>query len=154
MSEDAAHAELKRAMALQSADDIDGAITAAEGAIALAPDFGQAHAYLGSTLVTRRRRFADGLAALERAAELRPDDPGVLYTLGWCREYVANAIEKRRGHHQPVAAEPAVLYRDATAVLLRARELRPERGLLADIEDILDVVAAATDAPWEPEESR
>ncbi len=46
-------------------------------------------------------------------------------------------------------ASAAQLYGEARAVLLRARTLDPERGLLADIEDILDVIAAATGEPWD-----
>ena len=146
MSEDG-RIRLRRAMDLHSAGDIDAAIAEAEAAIRLSPDLADAHSYLGNTLVARQRRFADGLAALDRASELAPGDPGILYTLGWCREFVANAIERRRGG-QPVSQSPADLYAAGTEVLLRALECDPEPGLRADIEDILDVIAAATGIPW------
>jgi tetratricopeptide (TPR) repeat protein len=144
-----ARTRLRTAMRLHTQDDIDAALVEAEAAITASPDFCEAHAYLGNTLVTRRRRFADGLAALERAAALCPGDAAILYTLGWCREFVANALEKRRGRHQAVVEDAATLYRSAHEVLLVARRLDPEPGLLADIEDILDVIAAATGEPWE-----
>ena len=148
-----ARARLRDAMALHSADDIDAALTAAREAIELAPDFGEAHAYLGNTLVARRRRFADGLQALERAVELLPRDPTVLYTLGWCREFVANALERPRGAHQPVKGDAATLYAQARAVLLRARQLDTDAVLRGDIEDILDVIAAVTGEPWDEADS-
>jgi tetratricopeptide (TPR) repeat protein len=154
MASEAARARLRQAMALHSADDIDAALTAAREAISLAPNFGEAHAYLGNTLVTRRRRFADGLEALERAAELLPRDPTVLYTLGWCMEFVAHALDRPRGAHQPVERDAATLYAQARAVLLRARQLDPDDGLRGDIEDILDVIAAATGEPWDEVDSR
>jgi tetratricopeptide (TPR) repeat protein len=144
-----ARAMLRDAMALHSADDIDGALAVAGRAVAADPDYADAYAYLGNTLVTRRRRFADGLAALERAATLQPDDAAVLYTLGWCREFVAHALERPRGPHQAVDADAPSLYRTAREALLGALALDPEPGLSADIRDMLDVVAAATGEPWE-----
>ena len=148
---DEARLLLRRAMQLHSGDEIDEALATAQRAVALAPDFCEAHAYLGNTLVTRKRRFADGLVALERAAELCPHDAAIRYTLGWCREFVANALERPRRPHQPVADGAPALYAAATAVLREALTLDPEPGLRGDIEDILDVVAAATGVPWDEE---
>ena len=142
-------AELRAAMQLHARDEIDAAIAAVRQTIERAPDFCEAHAYLGNTLVTRKRRFADGLAALERAAALCPDDAAILYTLGWCREFVANALEKPRAPHQPVAQDAPALYAATTEVLKRALTLDAEPGLRGDIEDILDVVANATGVPWD-----
>ena len=147
MKNEEARARLRQAMALHSADDIDAALAAAREVIALAPDFGEAYAYLGNTLVTRRRRFADGLAALDQAARLLPRDPAVLYTLGWCREFVAHALERRRGAHQPVEEDAPTLYAGAREALLRARALDPDDGLRGDIEDMLYVIAVATGEP-------
>lgn len=140
---------LQRAMALHGAGDIDEALATAERAVAASPGFAAAHAYLGNTLVTRKRRFAAGLAAMQRASSLAPDDPGILYTLGWCQEFVANALERPRGRPQPVDETPEALYAAAHDVLLQALTLDPEAGLRADIEDILDVIAAVTGVPWE-----
>ena len=142
---------LQRAMALHSAGEIDRAIEHARRAIELAPDFADGHTYLGNTLVTRKRRFRDGLAALDRAAELAPGDPAILYTAGWCHEYVANALERPRGRHQPVAEDAATLYVIARRYFLRALRANPDDQLKGDIEDMLDVVAAATGEPWEDE---
>ncbi|MXZ47023.1 MAG: hypothetical protein F4Z08_08580 [Chloroflexi bacterium] len=144
-------AALREAMLLHAQNEVDAAIAAAETLVESVPDFCEAHSYLGNTLVTRRRRFADGLAALERAAALCPRDAGILYTLGWCREFVANALEKPRVAHQPVEQDAATLYALTTEVMLRALDCDPEPGLRGDIEDILDVVASATGIPWDEE---
>ena len=149
---DEARALLRQAMQLHSADEIDAALASADRAIALEPAFCEAHSYRGNTLVTRKRRFADGLAALERAAELCPEDAAILYTLGWIREFVANALEKPRRPHQPVEQDAATLYAATTAVLRQALALDPEPHLRGDIEDILDVVANATGVPWDEEQ--
>ena len=152
MVTDEARERLRQAMALHSAGEIDAALDAARQAVALSPEFGQAHAYIGNTLVTRKRRFADGIAAMERAAALLPHDPGVLYTLGWCREFAANALARPKGAHQPLDKDAATLYAEAREALLAALQLHPEQGLRGDIEDILDVIASATGEPWEGSE--
>lgn len=41
---------------------------------------------------------------MERAVELWPHDAMTLFTLGWYREFVAHALERKRERHQPVAA--------------------------------------------------
>jgi tetratricopeptide (TPR) repeat protein len=138
-------------MALHSAGEIDRALEEGRSAVALAPDFADAHAYLGNTLVTRKRRFRDGLEAMDRAAELAPDDPAILYTAGWCHEYVANALERPRTRHQSVPQDAATLYAMARDYFLRALRANPDDQLRGDIEDMLDVVAAATGEPWEDE---
>ena len=152
---DEARALLRQAMSLHSAGDVDGAIAVARQAIEAAPGFAEAHAYLGNTLVTRRRAFKDGLAALERAVELDPDDVGRLYTRGWCQEFVAQAMERggHRGRHQPIDRTSEELYAAAKATMLRARELCDANDpMLGDIEDVLDYISKATGEPWTDED--
>ena len=154
MATDEVQALLREAMALHSRDDIKGALVSARTAIELDPAFGEAHAYLGNTLVTRRRRFAAGLAAMERAAALLPEDAAVRYTPGWCREFVAHAIDRGLGGpFQPVTDDAPTLYAGAREEFLLALTLDPEPGLRGDIEDMLDVIASATGEPWVSEPS-
>lgn len=136
-------------MERHTAGDIDGALETARRAIELsAPAGGHAgaHAYLGNTLVTRRRRFREGLLELERATALDPADPAFWYTLGWCREFVANALAhpRLRHRHQPVDGNAETLYAQAREALREALRHDPEPVLRADVLDMLDVIAAAT----------
>ena len=146
-----ARALLREAMSQHTAGRIDAALSTARRAVTLAPSFAEAHAYLGNTLVTRQRQFADGLAALRHAVELAPEDATILYTTGWCEEYVANALERPRHRHQPVGEDAGTLYSVARAHFLRALHVNTDPLLKGDIEDMLDVVAAATGEPGEPD---
>ena len=150
-AERAARERLARAMAAHARGAVDEALAGAGEALELCPTLASAHAYIGNTLVTRRRRFADGLAALERAAELAPGDAATWYTLGWCREYAAHAISRGRGRYQAPASGAPELYAQARDALLHARTLDPDDALLGDIEDMLDVIASATGEAWSTE---
>jgi tetratricopeptide (TPR) repeat protein len=158
---DEARADLRHAMSLQAAGDIDAALEAARRLLAREPAYGEAWAYVGNTLVTRKRHFADGIAALELGCTLRPDDPVLWYTLGWCREYAANAMARPKGgkvqsSDQHVAGTADALYQAAKDAMLHALTLDPDEALKGDIEDILDVIANVTGEPWtdEPHDRR
>lgn len=143
-------------MAQHARGDVDAALATAREAVAAAPAFGEAWAYLGNTLVTRKRQFADGIAAMERAAALCPGDAAIWYTLGWCQEFAANALAHPKGGRvttgdQLAAEDAATLYARAKRTMLHALTLGPEPGLRGDIEDILDVIASATNEPWQDE---
>jgi tetratricopeptide (TPR) repeat protein len=130
---EAARVLLNEAMALHSREDIDGALAKAREALKLAPDFADARQYLGSTLVQRLGRYAEGLAELERAKADAPDDPALFYTLGWCDEFVAHRITRR-----PVEGlDPAALYAKAEQYLRRCLDLRPQGKLKDDASDLL-----------------
>src|SRR5262245_10183040 len=109
MADEEARGLLKQAMALHSRGDVDAALATARQALARDQYFGEAWGYIGNTLVTRKRQFADGLEALERAAALCPQDAAIYYTLGWCREFAANALDKpkRSRPHQAVGQDAA-----------------------------------------------
>ena len=133
---DAARERLRAALALHAQDDIDGALAAAREALALAPEYADARSYVGSTLVQRKGRYADGLAELERAREAAPDDPSVYYTLGWCCEFVAHRVSRR-----PVAGlDPEQLYRKAEEYLRCCLELGPEGKMRDDARDLLSSI--------------
>ncbi len=113
--------------------DIAGALAEARSALDLAPDYADARSYLGSTLVTRAGRYAEGLAELERAQELAPEDAAIAYTLGWCREFVAHRVSRR----PQAGLDPGELYRQAEAALRRCLELGPDGKLKDDARDLL-----------------
>ncbi len=151
---EAARALLREALGLHAAERIDDALAAAGSALDLDPGLAAAHAYIGNTLVTRRRAYREGIAALERAAELAPADAGIWFTLGWCQEFAANALAhpRGRGREDPRGLVPAELYAAAKRSMLQAHSLDPDEGLRGDIEDILDVIAKETGVPWDGED--
>lgn len=130
--------------------DIDAAIAAVEAVVAQWPDYAQARSYLGQTLVTRKRRFADGIEELDRAVAICDDDPYILYSAGWCREFVAHALAKPKGGpHQPVEQTADELYASAHALFMRALHADPDEQLQGDIEDMLNVISNVTGIPWD-----
>ncbi|GMU39688.1 MAG: hypothetical protein AMXMBFR23_05540 [Chloroflexota bacterium] len=144
---------LRAVMDAHSRGEVDVALEGVTGILERWPAYAQARSYLGQTLVTRKRRFADGLAELDRAVADGGDDPYILFTTGWCREFVANALAKSRGGaHQPVSQSADDLYESARTILLRAHQSDPDERLVGDIEDMLDVVANATGIPWDDSE--
>ena len=137
------HAEarehLRNAHALHDLRRIDDAIAEARRAIDAWPEYVDAWSYLGTTLITRRLAFAEGLAALERAYELAPDDAGIVYGLGWCYEFVAYRLQYAGGTPY---RDPIELYRLAEQMLQRCIDLDPEKGLREDAEDLLASIEA------------
>lgn len=134
-----ARERLRSAQEAHSGGRIDEALAHARAALEAKPDFAEAWMYLGTTLVTRKLAFADGLAALERALAVTPDDPGVNYSLGWCYEFVAYRLEKQA---TTPYRDPLELYRLARQRLRRCIELDPEQGLREDAEDLLESIEA------------
>jgi tetratricopeptide (TPR) repeat protein len=130
---------LKHAHELHSAGRIDEAIAEAHAALEIDPNYVEALTYLGTTLVTRKLDFAEGLAVLERAKQLAPDDPGVAYSLGWCYEFVAYRLERQA---TTPSRDPLDLYRLAVRELQRCIDLNPEQGLQNDAQDLLDSIEA------------
>jgi len=147
---DEARQALRQVMQAHAAGHIDGALAAVAEVVERWPGYAQARSYLGQTLVTRKRRFADGLAELDRAVAAGVDDPYILYTAGWCREFVANALAKPKGGpHQPVDVSADALYESAHRLFLRALEAGPDDQLQGDIEDMLTVISKVTGIPWD-----
>ena len=137
--EEEASQHLKRAHVLHSNHRIDEAILEARAALDVLPDYVEALTYLGTTLITRRLSFRDGLQYLERAVELAPDDAAVHYSLGWCYEFAAYRLEKQA---TTPYRDPIELYELAAEHLQRCIELEPEPGLKADAEDLLESIQA------------
>ncbi len=123
-------------MALHADGDIDGALAEARKALEAAPTFAEAYSYLGSTLITRKGRFAEGLEALAQAEAASPDDATLHYTLGWCCEFVAHRVSRRP---QP-GLDPDELYRRAEGHLRRCLELKPDAKIRDDAKDLLSSI--------------
>jgi tetratricopeptide (TPR) repeat protein len=134
-----ARERLRQAQELHSAGRIDKALALARQAIDLDPALAEAWMYLGTTLITRRLRFQEGLDALERAGELAPDDPGVQYSLGWCYEFVAYRLSKQAT--KPYR-DPYELWDIAAEHLRRVIEIGTDQGLSDDARDLLDSIEA------------
>ena len=128
---------LRRAQDAHSARQIEQALALTRRAIDTNPGLVDAWTYLGTTLVTRRLAYEEGLQALERALELAPEDAGVHYSLGWCYEFVAYRLEKQAARPN---RDPLELYRLAERHLQRCLDLDPEPGLKEDAEDLLAAV--------------
>jgi tetratricopeptide (TPR) repeat protein len=133
---------LRRAQQLHAEGRIDEALAAARGALELDAAYIGAWTYLGTTLITRKLAFAEGLEALERAVQLAPEDPGAAYSLGWCYEFVAYRLEKQA---TAPYRDPIELYRLAARELQRCIDLKPEQGLQDDAQDLLDSIEARLD---------
>jgi tetratricopeptide (TPR) repeat protein len=138
-SETDAGEHLRLAQEAHSAGRIDAALAEARRALTIDAQFTPAMTYLGTTLITRRSQFAEGLEVLERATQLAPDDVGVQYSLGWCQEFVAYRLEKQA---TAPYRDPVQLYESAAASLQRCIDLDPEPGLKADAEDLLESIQA------------
>jgi tetratricopeptide (TPR) repeat protein len=139
----AASDHLRHAQALHSEGRIEAALAEARQAVERDAGYVEAWTYLGTTLVTRRLAYEEGLRSLEHALELTPDDAGVNYSLGWCYEFVAYRLEKQAT--QPYR-DPLDLYRLAAQRLQRCIDLDPEPGLREDAEDLLASIEARLDA--------
>jgi len=145
---------LRGAMQLHAAGDISGAVEQVREIVRNYPEFSAGYSYLGQTLVTRQRRFAEGLDYLQRAVKSDPLDAYVLYTAGWCSEYIANALERPKFSFQAPEDTPQELYKKARRLFLGALavlKVQPDDALKGDVEDMLDVVARATGEPWDEE---
>ena len=130
---------LKRAQRLHGEGRIDAAIADARAALQIDPDYVPALSYLGTTLITRKLAFPDGLQLLEHARDVARDDPGIAYSLGWCYEFVAYRLEKLG---RTPYRDPYELYELAVGELERCLTLSPEDKLREDAEDLLDATRA------------
>ena len=93
---------------------------------------------LGTTLITRKQAYGEGLDCLERAAAAAPDDAGTWYALGWCYEFAAHEIARRRP--SGVDLDVRALYERAAEGFHRCLGLHPDGKLQGDAEDLLDHV--------------
>jgi len=106
------------AMVAEKLDKLDVVEQKLKRLIELKP--GNAHALnaLGYTLVDRTTRVAEGLALVERALELAPDDPFILDSVGWANFRMGNLDEAEKH-------------------LRRAMEQRPDPEIAAHLGEVL-----------------
>ena len=134
---DDARALFAEAQVRQSAHEIAASLDLTRRALALDPDYVEALEQLATLLITRRRLYADGLAAIDRAIALRPDDAGIWYAVGWCYEFAAHEIQRRA---TDVDLDVRTLYERAADAFRRCLDLHPDGKLVGDAEDLLDHV--------------
>lgn len=99
------------ASARERAGDVEGAIALVEALLRGNPDNASALNFVGYLWADRGERLDEARKHLERALELRPDEPYFLDSLGWC--------EVKRGN-----------FARAVELLERARELVPDEAVV------------------------
>jgi tetratricopeptide (TPR) repeat protein len=122
----------------QSRRDTSRAIALGREALARDADHPGALELVATLLVTRRRRFSEGLGFIERAAAVSYDDAATWYTVGWLYEFAAH--ESARGHADDEPLDVRALYERAAEAFRRCLSLGPEGKLQGDAEDLLDHV--------------
>ncbi len=106
------------AMAAEKLDRLDVAEAKLTRLIELKPLNAHALNALGYTLVDRTPRLAEGLALIERALALVPDDPYILDSLGWAQFRMGKLDEAEKS-------------------LRRAMEERPDPEIAAHLGEVL-----------------
>jgi tetratricopeptide (TPR) repeat protein len=104
-------------------------------AMQLAPDEPMVLNYLGYSWIDQNRRLKEGMALIEKAVSLKPDDGYIVDSLGWAHFKLGN-------------------FKDAVRFLERAVELRPEDPVLNDhLGDALWRVGREREAKYQWEQS-
>jgi tetratricopeptide (TPR) repeat protein len=106
------------AMVAEKLDKLDDAEARLRRVVELKPDDAQSLNALGYTLVDRTQRTAEGLALIERAHKLSPDDPFILDSMGWAMFKLGR-------------------YSEAERYLRRAMEERPDAEIAAHLGEVL-----------------
>jgi tetratricopeptide (TPR) repeat protein len=82
-----------RAMIAERLGKLDAAESDLRRLIELQPDHAHAYNALGYTLVDRTARLEEGIALLEKALKLNPDDPFILDSMGWAQFKAGRMVE-------------------------------------------------------------
>jgi len=127
------------AQARHAAHDVAASVALTKQALEFDPDYVEALEHLGVIYVSRRRRFDEGMEFLERAVDLRPDDAGLWYSLGWCCEFAAQATRRSPAGDEATAD---AYYRRAADAFRRCLALHPAGKLADDAADLFDIVQA------------
>lgn len=124
---DAADLLYDHAMVAEKLDRLDLTEAGLRRLIALRPEHAHAYNALGYTLVDRTDRISEGLALLEKALKLSPDDPFILDSMGW-------ALFKGKR------------YSEAVSYLKRAYALRADPEIAAHLGECLWVLGQRDEA--------
>jgi Flp pilus assembly protein TadD len=115
---DAGDLRYDRAMIAESLDRLPDMEADLRSLIKLQPDSAHAYNALGYTLVDRTDRVAEGIALLDKALKLSPDDPFILDSMGWA--------QYKAGH-----------LAEAVTYLRRAYAGRPDPEIAAHLGEVL-----------------
>lgn len=116
-----------RAMIAERLDKLDVVEADLRRLIQLDPEHAHAYNALGYTLVDRTSRLDEGIALLEKAIKLSPDDPFILDSMGWA--------QFKAGH-----------LGDAVTYLKRAFGMRADPEIAAHLGEALWVAGMRDDA--------
>ena len=105
-------------MVAEKLDRMDDAEAKLRRVVELKPDDAQALNALGYTLVDRTTRTQEGLALIEKAHKLAPDDPFILDSMGWAMFRLGR-------------------YAEAETYLRRAMKERPDAEIAAHLGEVL-----------------
>lgn len=94
------------AMVAEKLDKVEEAESKLKQLVALRPNDAQALNALGYTLVDRTSRTGEGLAFIERAHKLAPNDPFILDSLGWAFYRMGRFEEAERYLQQALDGRP------------------------------------------------
>lgn len=116
------------ASARERAGDVDGAVGLVQALLRGDPDNASALNFVGYVLADRGVRLEEARSLLQRALELRPDEPFILDSLGWC--------EVRRGNLEA-----------GVRLLEKARRLAPrDATVLHHLADAYHRIGRSNDA--------
>jgi tetratricopeptide (TPR) repeat protein len=134
------HDEARRlfyaAQTKHAAGEIAAALKLARQAMTADPEYAEPIEHIANVLITRQRKYAEGLNLIDQAVELCPDDAGMWYAHGWCYEFAAHELRRRSLEHIPL--DPHTLLETAATSFRRCLELHPSGKLFDDATDLLD----------------
>jgi len=94
------------AMVAEKLDRLDEVESRLKRVIELKPDNAQALNALGYTLVDRTKRAEEGMALIEKAHALAPEDPFILDSMGWGNYRLGNLDESEKFLRRALAERP------------------------------------------------
>ncbi len=92
-----------RALTAEKVERVDVTISDLELILQSEPNNAQALNALGYTLVDRTARLKEGLAYIEKAYQLKPDDPAILDSMGWANYRLGRHEEALKYLKQAIA---------------------------------------------------